>query len=151
MNGTRTNGSTALLDRSYPEILSVTPASGVWAVYLGAGTEGNARFGREPVLVWALVRSPDGVTDVVAMIGGDGAGLDFLDESFRWLWSEASNERCRCGYVNPPAFTVSDPWWCRVCAADHRNPALSITETPQLTSEVGGVDASLRDSQAVTS
>ncbi|MDQ6782205.1 MAG: hypothetical protein M3063_01910, partial [Actinomycetota bacterium] len=36
-------------------------------------------------------------------------------------------------------------------AADHRNPALSITETPQLISGVGGVDVSLRGCQAVTS
>ncbi len=36
-------------------------------------------------------------------------------------------------------------------AADHRNPALSITETPQVFSGVGGVDVSLRGCQAIAS
>jgi len=118
MDSTRTvNGSTALLERQAQEILSVVPAVGVWAVYLGAGTEADARYGREPVHVWALVRSPDGVTDVVPMVGGDGSALSFVDESFRWLWFEATGERCRCGYVSPPGYNSSDPFWCRVCAA----------------------------------
>jgi hypothetical protein len=36
-------------------------------------------------------------------------------------------------------------------AADHRNPALSITETPQVSSGVGGVELSLRGCQAIAS
>ncbi len=108
-------GAAAVMGRWRPEILSVTPASGVWAVCRAADVDGHHRYRREPVRVWALVRWHDMRTDVVPMIEGATA-LELVGESCVWLWNEATGDRCDCGYVNPPSYSAGDRWWCRVCA-----------------------------------
>jgi hypothetical protein len=101
------------------EILSVVPASGVWVVRKAEQRDGEWRYHRDPVLVWAVVRSPISLaTEVVPMIQAedyDDSALAFVDDS-SWLWSEATGSLCECGYRQPPAWVPSDRWWCRVCA-----------------------------------
>jgi len=116
-----TVSDTAVLPREvrYREILSVVPASGVWAVRKASHMDGELRYYRDPVLVWAVVRSPTSLaTDVVPMIQGedyDDSALTFVGDS-SWLWSEATGSQCECGYRQPPAWSIADRWWCRVCA-----------------------------------
>jgi len=108
---------TMTVDHTYVEIVSVTPADGVWAVYKAPMEDGDTRYRRQPVRVWALVRSPVSLaTSVVPMIEGDGLALDFVDSSCLWLWNEVSGDRCDCGYCSLPSWTASDRWWCRKCA-----------------------------------
>ena len=101
------------------EIISIAPAVDVWAVYAYGGSPDKPRYGREPVRMWALVRLTDGTTAVLPLVESSGerhCGLDFVDESYRWLYNEVSGGRCSCGYINPPRST-GDRWWCTTCAA----------------------------------
>lgn len=106
--------SLAVLDQRTEIVGIIAGPPDLWAVYRAAGTQ--ARYLREPVRAWALIRRPDGSSEVVALVEGDLDGLTFVDGSFVHFWSPATGDRCQCGYVGSPHPERSDPMWCRSCA-----------------------------------
>lgn len=93
------------------DVVATTPAHGWWALYRYP----NDKTCRDRVAVWATVRKPDGSTDVVALVAGDGYALALPGGRFSRLWCDGESY-CHCGRGRAlPAGQVDDVWWCPEC------------------------------------